>query len=126
MAKLDVSALIQSKYIRFYRYLIEKDIVRLSNLMDGSFTILNISNVRQTKIQFLQAIEDGTLAYYQCRHDKIIIDNINENEATLIGNTNVLSSLFVQNKSYLNLRMIITFIKNNDDWKMNKIITSTY
>lgn len=126
MTKMSIEELIKSKYIRMYRAIMGKDIVRLSNLLDDLFSITHLNGKNQNKIEFIEDIKNGEISFYQFRHDSMDFDILNDDKIVFIGNSYVLASIYSRFKNYYNLRQELTFIKKDNDWKISQIIVSTY
>ena len=55
---------IKNIYADMYKYMINKDISELNEILDDSFVLVHMTGIRQNKQEYLKAIADGTLNYY--------------------------------------------------------------
>ena len=79
-----------------YQAMIDKDAVGLGNMLDESFVLVHMTGMRQSKQEYLRAIENGTLNYYSCE-DSILEMNIesdSEDKMHFIGKSRVNAAVF--------------------------------
>ena len=70
------------RFIEFQYAMIEKDLEKLNELLDDSYTLTHMSGKTQTKTEYIGEIMDGTLNYYESIINNPII-TITENKALL-------------------------------------------
>ena len=71
------------RFIEFQYAMIEKDLERLNEILDDSYTLTHMSGKTQTKDEYIGEIMDGTLNYYESVIDNPIIIISQENKALL-------------------------------------------
>lgn len=76
-----------------YHYMITKDVVNLDRLLDDSFVLVHMTGMRQTKREFLKAIENGTLNYFSKELEHFSV-HISEDTAVLVGKSRVSAAVF--------------------------------
>lgn len=116
---------IENRYRRMYRGMVEKDSGILSDVLDDSFVLVHMTGMRQSKAEFIRAVEDGTLNYYSADHQRIDID-ISENSAVLIGQSTVNAAVFGGGRNTWRLQLKLKLIKTADAWKITEARSSTY
>ena len=70
------------RFIEFQYAMIEKDLEKLNELLDDSYTLTHMSGKTQTKTKYIGEIMDETLNYYESIINNPII-TITENKALL-------------------------------------------
>lgn len=70
------------RFIEFQYAMIEKDLEKLNELLDDSYTLTHMSGKTQTKTEYIGEIMDETLNYYESIINNPII-TITENKALL-------------------------------------------
>lgn len=105
--------------------MIAKDADSLNEILDDSFVLVHMTGMRQSKAEFIRAVEDGTLNYYSAVHQRIDID-INGDSAVLTGQSSVNAAVFGGGRSTWRLQLKLKLTKKSDAWKMNEAKASTY
>jgi ketosteroid isomerase-like protein len=116
---------IHAMYHSMYRFMIERDAARLATLLDDSFVLVHMTGRRQGKQEFLQCVEDGTLAYYDEVEESCPV-HVNDDVAQLIGESLVEASPFGAQRSTWRLRQEITLARRDGRWLMTKAVASMY
>ena len=116
---------IHAMYHSMYRFMINRDVVRLGELLDDSFVLVHMTGRRQGKQEFLRCVADGTLAYYDEVEESCPV-HVNGDVAQLVGDSLVEASPFGARRSTWRLRQEIDLARRNGRWLMTKAIASTY
>ena len=122
---MDDKTLIIEAYEKMYTAMIAKDADRLNEILDDDFVLVHMTGMRQSKAEFIRAVENGTLNYYSADHQRIDID-INGDSAVLIGQSSVNAAVFGGGRSTWRLQLGLKLTKKAHAWKMNKAKASTY
>ena len=112
-------------YEAMYDGEIRKDTEYLSHYLDESYVLVHMTGTRMNRQEYFDAVLDGTLNYYWCRHEKETV-HINGNRAELIGDTRVEAAVYGGGKHVWPLRLKCDFVKKEGVWKMTKSVASTY
>ena len=62
---------IENCYRQMYLGMIEKDSDVLSEVLDDSFILVHMTGMRQSKSEFIRAVENGILNYYSADHQRM-------------------------------------------------------
>ncbi|MBQ6419106.1 MAG: nuclear transport factor 2 family protein [Synergistaceae bacterium] len=68
---------------------VAKDVVHLERIFDDSFVLIHMTGMKQTKGEYLKAIENGTLNYFSEELEHINVQVFNEDNAVLTGQSRV-------------------------------------
>ena len=79
---------IQEQYRKMYDAMIRKDEATLASVLDDRFVLVHMTGMRQSKVEFLRAVMDGTLNYFSAQHENMPV-SVNGNTATLTGQSYV-------------------------------------
>ena len=115
-------------YFEMYQAMIAKDTVGLGNMLDESFVLVHMTGMRQSKQEYLRAIENGTLNYYSCE-ETVIEKNRergNEDRMHIIGKSRVNAAVFGGGRRTWPLQLDIDLVKKGNEWKITEIKASTY
>ena len=112
-------------YNELYRAMIAKDTEVLKRLLDEDFVLIHMTGMRQSKTEFIKAINNGTLNYYSCEDSDIAINDFGS-KANIIGKSLVNATVFGGSRSTWRLRLDLCLFKQNEYWKINKITASTF
>ena len=112
-------------YRQMYQGMIDKDREILSEVLDDCFTLIHMTGMRQTKEEFIRAVEDGTLNYFSANHHNIEIE-IQGNTAQLIGQSVVTAAVFGGGQHTWKLQLKIKLVKKDNTWRMLEARASTY
>ena len=115
-------------YSGMYQAMIAKDTAGLGNMLDESFVLVHMTGMRQSKQEYLRAIENGTLNYYSCEETVLEKNGERENEERMhiIGKSRVNAAVFGGGRRTWPLQLDIDLVKKGDEWKITKIKASTY
>lgn len=117
--------IIHAMYHSMYRFMIERDVVRLAELLDDSFVLVHMTGRRQGKQEFLQCVADGTLAYYDEVEESCPV-HVEGDSAQLVGESLVEASPFGARRSTWRLRQEIDLTRRDGCWFMTRAVASMY
>lgn len=106
-------------FVEYQQALIDKNEVKLNELMDKDYVLTHMSGKKQTKEEFIGEVMDGTLNYFKSEiHDPNILFDDDEN-ATLISDV-TLSARVYGVKSKWTINTVMDFKKINGRWIIGK------
>ena len=115
-------------YSEMYQAMIAKDTAGLGNMLDESFVLVHMTGMRQSKQEYLRAIENGTLNYYSC--EETVIEKKREKDSEdivhIIGKSRVNAAVLGGGRRTWPLQLDIYFVKKGNEWKITEIKASTY
>ena len=112
-------------YNEMYQAMIAKDTEVLEQLLDEDFVLIHMTGMRQSKREFILAINNGTLNYYSSVDSEIAI-NVFDSKAVIIGKSRVNAAVFGGGSRPWPLQLDIVLVKKDNEWKITKIKASTY
>ena len=112
-------------YKDMYRGMIGKNRPLLEHVLDDTFVLLHMTGMRQTKKEYIKAIEDGTLNYYSAEHQTIAVETQGFH-ANLVGQCQVNAAVFGGGPHIWRLQLNCQLVKEGDTWKITKAKASTY
>ena len=71
---------VRNRYIQMYQGMTEKDGNLLEDILHPDFVLMHMTGMRQTKEEFIQAVQNGTLNYDSAHHQSMDVI-LHENEA---------------------------------------------
>lgn len=106
-------------FVEYQQALIDKNEVKLNELMDDNYILTHMSGKKQTKGEFIGEVMDGTLNYFKSEiHDSNILFDDDEN-ATLISDVTLSARVYgVESKWTINT--VMDFKKINGRWIIGK------
>lgn len=122
---MDDKQLIIDLYRRMYSAMVEKDTAVLDEVHDDSFVLVHMTGMRQSKQQYINAIADGTLNYYDAVHEEIDV-TISGSTAVLTGKSRVTAAVFGGGRHTWRLLLNFRLAKKNGQWKFTESKASTY
>lgn len=108
-----------------YKAMTEKDTVTLNALHADEFVLVHMTGMRQSKQQYIQAIADGTLNYYDARHESMEV-SIDGNTAVLTGRSRVSAAVFGGGRHTWPLQLRFRLVRRNGTWLLSEARASTY
>ena len=106
-------------FVQYQQALIDKNKVKLNELMDKDYVLTHMSGKKQTKEEFIGEVMDGTLNYFKSEiHDPNILFDDDEN-ATLISDV-TLSARVYGVESEWTINTVMDFKKINGRWIIGK------
>lgn len=115
---------IQNEYEEMYRCMVEKDMAGLDALFADSFEIVHKNGAVQDKKTYLDAIADGTMNFYQYKHDNFTV-TVTGDRAVAVGQT---TFQFGQREApgTSKLQLTIDLVRAGDSWKMVHAVGAEY
>ena len=112
---MDEKQQIEALYKQMYRAMVEKDTVTLDEQHADEFVLTHMTGMRQSKQEYIRAIANGTLNYYEATHEQIDI-RINGDRATLTGRSRVSAAVFGGGRHTWRLQLTFHLVKRNGKW----------
>ena len=116
---------IHALYHSMYRFMIERDVERLGELLDDSFVLVHMTGRHQGKREFLRCVADGTLAYFDEVEESCPV-HVEGDRATLVGRSLVKAAPFGMGRSTWRLEQEITLVRRHGRWLMTLAVASMY
>ena len=116
---------IERLYERMYRAMIEKDTAALRPMFADDFYLVHMTGTRQNRQQYLEAIADGTLNYYDCQTEQLDV-KVDGDSATLTGRSRVLAAVYGGGKHMWRLQLTFRLRREGDGWRFTYSTASTY
>ena len=104
---------------------IEKDEVKLNEILAEDYVLVHMTGMHQTKKEYIDSVESGELKYFESIHETIDV-RINGEKATVVGKTKTLASPFGMMKSWWRLRQDLELEKREGKWIITHSKASTY
>ena len=117
--------LVRKLYIDLCEASINKDLIKLGEILSDDYVLVHMTGMKQTKEDYLDSVKSGELSYFESKNESIDV-NVNGDDATIIGKTKTLASPFGMSKSWWRLRQDLEVKKINNEWKLTKSKASTY
>lgn len=108
--------IIENCYREMYRGMIDKDQAVLSEVLDDSYVLVHMTGMRQTKDEFIRAVENGVLNYYSANHQRISTE-IHGDKAELVGKSMVGAAVFGGGQNTWRLQLRLKLIRSADIFK---------
>ncbi len=117
--------LIRKRYIDLCEASINKDLIKLGEILSDDYVLVHMTGMKQTKEDYLDSVKSGELSYFESKHESIDV-NVNGDDATIIGKTKTLASPFGTSKSWRNLRQDLKAKKIDGKWILTYSKASSY
>ena len=117
--------LVRKLYIDLCEASINKDLIKLGEILSDDYVLVHMTGMKQTKEDYLDSVKSGELSYFESKHESIDV-NINGDDATIIGKTKTLASPFGTSKSWWNLRQDLKAKKIDGKWILMYSKASSY
>ena len=116
---------ITSLYKEMCRAMIAKDIEAMDRIHGDDFILVHMTGSRMNKLEYLEAVKDGTLNYYSADHDEIrvIVDGDN---AVLRGRPKVNAAVYGGSRRTWRLQQYMRLKKTEGEWRFTYSQASTY
>ena len=114
-----------AKYQAMYRAMIEKNGVALNKLLDNSFVLVHMTGMRQSKREFISAIENGTLNYFseELLESKTVV---HKDFGQFVGRSRVEAAVFGGGRHTWRLQLDIKYVFVGCDWLISEAVASTW
>ena len=107
------------RFIEFQYAMIEKDLEKLNEILDDSYTLRHMSGKTQTKQEYIDEIMDGTLNYYKSTINNPIIIICEKDKAILEADVTLDAKVYGI-KGIWTLHSEQTLERINDEWYLSK------
>ena len=107
------------RFIEFQYAMIEKDLEKLNEILDDSYTLRHMSGKTQTKQEYIDEIMDGTLNYYKSTINNPIIIICEKDKAILEADVTLDAKVYGI-KGIWTLHSKQTLERINDEWYLSK------
>lgn len=124
-AQADDRRQIEQLYERMYQAMIAKDTAALRPMFADDFYLVHMTGTRQNRSQYLEAIADGTLNYYNCQTEQLEV-TLDGDSATLTGRSRVLAAVYGGGKHTWRLQLYFRLRREADGWRFTESSASTY
>ena len=112
-------------YHDMYAAMVAKDEEELRRVHDDSFVLIHMTEMNQSKEEYIRAIMNGTLNYYSEQTDHIDVD-IEGDQAVMTGNSRVSAAVFGGGRHTWRLALRFDARKVQGEWKLTKAQASTW
>lgn len=116
---------IEALYKQMYRAMVEKDTVTLNQVHADEFVLTHMTGTRQSKKEYIQAIGNGMLHYYEATHEQMDI-RVSGNNATMTGRSRVTAAVFGGGRHTWRLQLTFHLVKRDGRWPFIDSKASTY
>lgn len=106
--------------------MVNKDIVKLNEILAPTMTLQHMTGYVQPKLEWIDQIQNGEMRYYSSIEETIKDIIIDGDKASLVGQNKVKASVWGSGIATWPLEMKLEFTKNNGRWIIAKQIASTY
>ncbi len=117
--------ILEARYREMYDGMVRKDTALLDEVLDGTFVLLHMTGLRQSKAAFIRAVEDGTLNYFSADHRDIHTE-LHGETAALIGKSVVSAAVFGGGRSTWHLQLRLTLARRENAWRITEARASTF
>lgn len=106
--------------------MVDKDIVKLNEILAPSMQLQHMTGYMQPKLQWIDQIQNGEMKYFSSIEENIKEIVIEGNSASLVGQNKVMASVWGSQVATWPLQMKMEFTKSNGKWIIANQIASTY
>ncbi|MCM1499033.1 MAG: nuclear transport factor 2 family protein [Clostridium sp.] len=122
---MDDKEKIENCYCQMYCGMVDKNPALLSEVLDKSFVLVHMTGMRQSKEEFIRAVENGTLNYYSAKHQHMEVE-VQGEQAHLTGQSVVNAAVFGGGRHTWRLQLKLSLVRNGDTWQIIEAQASTY
>lgn len=90
----EIDTEILDRFIEFQQALIDKDDVKLNEILTDGYELVHMSGKRQTKQEFISEVMDGTLNYYRSEIIEPTVLWDDGEKATLVGDVMLTAKVY--------------------------------
>lgn len=112
-------------YREMYRHMIAKDTASLGRILADDFVLVHMTGMRQSKQEYLRAIANGTLNYYNEELDAAPVQ-MDGDKARLRGQSRVNAAVFGGGRHTWRLQLDISLERDGEGWIMTGAKATTY
>lgn len=106
--------------------MVDKDVVTLNRILASSMTLEHMTGTIQTKLEWIDQIQNGEMKYFSSHEDQIKDIHIDGDKASLVGQNRVKASVWGSAVNTWLLQMKMEFAKDHGHWIITKQVASTY
>lgn len=115
----EIDTEILNRFIEFQQALIDKDDVKLDEILTDKYELVHMSGKKQTKEEFISEIMDGTLNYYRSEIIEPTVLWDDGQRATLVADVRLTAKVYgIEGKWTLNTT--VDFEKIDGKWYFTK------
>ena len=107
------------RFIEFQQALIDKDKIKLNDILTEKYELIHMSGKKQSKEEFIGEIMDGTLNYFKSEIIEPTILWDDSERATLIADVTLTAKVYGINGKWT-LDTTVDFEKIDDEWYFTK------
>lgn len=126
MTDWDVQGELEECYHLMYRGMVEQDQAALEKVLAPEFVLIHMTGMRQSKKEFIRSVMDGTLHYVWARHQKVLLSEVKDDQAELIGQSLVHAAVFGGGFHTWRLQLVCRLVKRDTGWQIKEARASTY
>lgn len=126
MTDWDVQGELEECYHLMYRGMVEKDQAALEKVLAPEFVLIHMTGMRRSKKEFIRSVMDGTLHYVWARHQKVLLSEVEDDQAELIGQSLVHAAVFGGGFHTWRLQLVCRLVKRDTGWQIKEARASTY
>lgn len=105
----------------------EKDALGIASVLAENYHLQHMTGMRQSKQEYIDAVLDGTLNYYDTSHDAIAVEILPGGENALIrGQSRITAAVFGGGRRTWRLQQDLKAQKRDGLWKLVSSKASTY
>lgn len=112
-------------YRVMYQGMVEKDRFLLEQALNADFVLIHMTGLRQSREEYINAIEHGVLNYYSAAHESIQV-TLQGNEGLLVGQSLVSAAVFGGGRHTWHLQLKSKVTNHNGRWYIGETTASTY
>lgn len=110
-------------YKKLYEACIQKDEMKLNELLDESFQIIHVNGMIQTKVEFIQSIVKGMIQYESFTIQKWD-ETMMEDKAVIMIDNKVSANFFLTGSRTWNLSEKVALLRK-DRWYIYRILVTS-
>jgi hypothetical protein len=117
-------AMILQVYRKYHEYMVEKNTLALSVLLDDAFELVHMTGYAQTKNEWLDQIDAEAMRYYSSAEKDVTVSGRNDT-ATITGR-NLVDARINGYRNTWRLQLEMEFLKRNGIWTIIYATASAY
>ena len=124
-SEVDEKEQIRNIYEQMYAAMIRKDETALRRFHAADFVLIHMTGMRQSREQYIKAIADGTLNYFNVQTERLDIQ-VQGNHAVMTGRSRVEAAVFGGGRHTWPLELRFHLRKDGGEWLLTEARASTY
>ena len=106
---------------------IRKDADAITALLADDYALIHMTGMRQSREEYVEAVWDGTLNYYQAKHEDIeVIVAPDGLAASIRGRSRITAAVFGGGRHTWRLQQDLKAVKRDGTWLLLESRASTY